>query len=256
MKKKKEFDGFKKTGIDTEIEEQIERHCEKFCISPLDAVKMFPVLVRRQHLKRFLAHAEFFQKTIEVPGDIAELGVFRGLGLMTWANLLESYCIGDRTKIVYGFDNWKGFGKLAPQDGKVEKDVQKYTGGFSPERYRKELIEAIRIFDDDRFIPWKARVKLIDGDIESTVRKFVAENQGVRFSLIHFDCDLYKPTKAALECLWPRLSRGGIMLFDEYAIHEWPGETMAVDEYFNDKPNARIMTLPWTNVPAGYVIKQ
>jgi hypothetical protein len=43
--------------------------------------------------------------------DIAELGMFRGLGLMTWANLLESYCIGDRTKIVYGFDNWKGFGK-------------------------------------------------------------------------------------------------------------------------------------------------
>lgn len=87
-------------------------------------------------------------------------------------------------------------------------------------------------------------------------REFVTENQDVRFSLIHFDCDLYKPTKATLECLWPRLSRGGTMLFDEYAIQEWPSETMAVDEYFNDKPNVRIMTLPWTNVPAGYVIKQ
>jgi hypothetical protein len=60
----------------------------------------------------------------------------------------------------------KVLGKLAPPDGKVEKDVQKYTGGFSPERYRKELIEAIRIFDDDRFIPWKARVKLIDGSMK------------------------------------------------------------------------------------------
>ena len=113
----RQFDGFKKTGTDSEIEDRIETHCSQFNIGPLDAVKLFPVLARRQWLKRFLAHTELFQKTVNVPGDIAELGVFRGLGLMTWANLLESYCIGDRTKMVYGFDNWKGFTELSPEDG-------------------------------------------------------------------------------------------------------------------------------------------
>lgn len=252
----REFDGFKKTGIDPDIEDMIEEHCRKFNIGPLDAVKLFPVLTRRQWLKRFLAHVELFKRTLEVPGDIAELGVFRGLAFMTWANLLEAYCIGDRTKTVYGFDNWKGFVELAPEDGMGIDQVQKAIGGFSPERYYEELKEAIAIFDADRFIPWKPRVKMVEGNIEETVATFVKENPGVRFSLIHFDCDLYRPTKVALENLWPILSYGGIILFDEYSIPEWPGETKAVDEFFADKPSIKIRTFSWTNAPAGYIVKE
>lgn len=251
----REFDGFRKTGTDNEIEDVLEEHCRQFDIGPLDAVKLFPVLARRQWLKRFLAHLELFKMTLDVPGDIAELGVFRGLGLMTWANLLEAYCIGDRTKTVYGFDNWKGFLELSKEDGREEGSVEKTVGGFSPEKYYDELVEAIKIFDRDRFVPWKPRVKLVIGSIEESVRDFVEKNPGIRFSLIHFDCDLYRPTKIALEYLWPLVSRGGVVLFDEYSIKEWPGETKAVDEYFSDKPEVRIKTLQWTNAPAGYIVK-
>lgn len=251
----REFDGFRKTGLDATIETKLAAHCEQYHIDPLTAVNLFPVLLRRQNLKRFLAHAELFKLTLEVPGDIAEVGVFRGLGLMTWANLLESYCVGDRTKIVYGFDNWQGFTSFTPEDGQTVDEVQKTPGGFSPAAYKEELEAAIRIFDEDRFIPWKARVKLIEGQVEHTAATFVNENPGVRFSLVHLDCDLYQPTKAALEAFWPRLSRGGVILFDEYGIKDWPGETQAVDEYFADKPGVKIRKLPWTNAPAGFVVK-
>lgn len=255
-RRKNEFDGLKKTGMDSEIEKNLETHCEKYNIEAVDAVKMFPILVRRQWLKRFLAHAEFFQKTLDVPGDIAELGVFRGQGLMTWANLLESFCIGDRTKVVYGFDNWTGFTEITSFDGGGIDYVDKSRGGFSPENFYNELNDAISIFDKDRFISWKPRIKLIEGNIEESVWSFTKDNPGVRFSLIHFDCDIYKPTKEALEAFWPRLSRGGIMLFDEYAISDWPGETKAVDDFFADKPEIRIKKLPWNNVPGGYIIKE
>lgn len=250
------FDGFKKYGIDLDIEKKITEHCNRFGIGPLDAVKLFPVLARRQWLKRFLAHAELFKLVLDVPGDIIELGVFRSLGLMTWANLLESYCIGDRTKIVYGFDNWRGFSRLSPEDGRAVNAVQKFAGGFSPKGYFDELKNAISIFDSDRFVSHKPRIKLVVGNIEKTVPKFIKENPGIRLSIVHFDCDLYKPTKVALESLWPVLSKGGIMLFDEYSIHEWPGETKAVGEFFANKPKVRIRKLPWTNAPAGYVIKK
>ncbi len=249
------FDGFKKTGLDNTIEDQLADHCREYGLDPLEAVKHFPVLARRQWLKRFLAHADFFRRTLEVPGDIAELGVFRGLGLMTWANLLECFCVGDRTKVVYGFDNWNGFTRLSPEDGGENAAIHKTPGGFCPADSWEEINSALRIFDADRFIPWKPRVQLVRGDIEQTVPTFVAENPGVRFSLIHFDCDLYRPTKIALECLWPKVSRGGIVLFDEYAISDWPGETRAVDEIFADLPDVRVQTLPWTNAPAGYVVK-
>lgn len=254
--KEKLFDGLKKTGLDNEIEEDLKKHCEKYNINAVDALKMFSVLIRRQWLKRFLAHSDFFRKTLEIPGDIAELGVFRGLGLMTWANLLEAFCVGDRTKMVYGFDNWKGFTKIMTQDGGAIDYVNKSEGGFSPENFYDELKEAIAIFDKDRFIPWKARIRLIEGNIEETAWKFVEDNPGVRFSLIHFDCDIYKPTKAALDAFWPKLSRGGIMLFDEYAIHDWAGETQAVDDFLADKPGISVKKLSWTNVPAGYIVKE
>jgi hypothetical protein len=249
------FDGFKKTGLDNDVEGEIARHCERFGISPLDAVRHFPALARRQLLKRFLAHTELFKMTLDVPGDIAELGVYRGLGLMTWANLLEAYCIGDRTKTVYGFDNWRGFTGFSPEDGAVDGSAHKTVGGFSPDAHYEELLSAIAIFDQDRFIPWKPRVKLVSGDIEETVVAFTQDNPGVRFSLVHFDCDLYAPTKAALDSFWPLLARGGVMLFDEYGIPEWPGETRAVDEFLDTRPGLRLKTFEWTNAPAAYLVK-
>ena len=249
------FDGFKKSGPDARIDDALQEHFRAFDVSPLDAVKHFPVLARRQWLKRFLAHAEFFKQTLDVPGDIAELGVFRGLGLMTWANLLEAFAIGDRTKTVYGFDNWAGFTGFSPEDGPQSETANKVVGGFDPSHYRAELESALRIFDEDRFVPWKPRVKLIDGAIEESVPRFLDEHPGIRFSLVHFDCDLYAPTAAALAAIWPRVSRGGVVLFDEYAIADWPGETRAVDEFIAERPELRVQTLPWTNAPAGYLIK-
>ncbi|MCA4916759.1 MAG: macrocin-O-methyltransferase, partial [Phenylobacterium sp.] len=70
-----------------------------------------------------------------------------------------------------------------------------------------------------------------------------------------FDCDLYAPTKAALEALWPKVSRGGVVLFDEYGIPDWPGETQAVDEFLADKPVLKLETFTWTNAPAAYLVK-
>jgi len=177
-------DGFAKSDLDSEIEGRIAEHCARYAIDPLTAVKHFPVLARRQLLKRFLAHVELFKLALDVPGDIAELGVFRGLGLFTWANLLEAYCIGNRTKTVYGFDNWQGFTELAPQDARPSADAGKVVGGFDPGGYLDEVVDAIAIFDSDRFIPAKPRIKLVRGQIEDTVPRFLGENPGVRFSLV------------------------------------------------------------------------
>lgn len=250
------FDGFKKSGPDRALEQMLAEHCDSHGISVLEAVKLFPVLARRQWLKRFLAHNELFKLTLEVPGDIAELGVFRGGGLLTWANLLETWCVGDRTKTVYGFDNWCGFTGFSAEDGAPSEQAHKVVGGFDPGQFREELESALAVFDADRFVPWKPRVKLIDGQIETSVRDFLAAQPGVRFSLVHFDCDLYAPTRGALEALWPRVSRGGVLLFDEYGIPDWPGETRAVDEFLATQPGLRLRTLAWTNAPAAYLIKE
>ena len=79
--------GFKKHDHDVEIERDLVNHCRNFLLEPLDAIKHFTVLSRRQQLKRFFAHVELFEMTLDFLGDIAEVGVFREAELMTWTNI-------------------------------------------------------------------------------------------------------------------------------------------------------------------------
>jgi hypothetical protein len=249
------FDGIANYAPDDAVEAMLKAHFERFGLDAAEAARNFAIYARRTTLKRFLAHYEMFRLTIDLPGDIVELGVFRGASLMTWANLLEIRNMGDRQKQVFGFDNWSGFKELHPKDGKEDRRVDKIGGGFDGSAYEAALEDAIRIFDSDRFIPHKPRVKLVKGDIEQTLPRFVRDNPGLRLSLVHFDCDVYAPTRVALEQLWPLVVPGGIAVFDEYGIRPWEGESRAVDEYFQGKP-IELRKLDWSPNPGAYAIKK
>lgn len=191
---------------------------------------------------------------VDLPGDIVELGVYRGAFLMSMANFLEIRNMGDRQKQVIGFDNFKGLSSLDEKDGKQDPHVGKVLSGYDSSVFKEILEDAIAVFDKDRFIPYKPRIILVEGDIEETVPRFVEEKPGLRISLLHFDCDTYRPTKVGLEVLWPRVVPGGIVLFDEYGIRPWEGESKAVDEYFAGK-RVSIRRLDWAPNPGGYIIK-
>ncbi len=253
-KDQRKFDGRANYRADDEIESLLEGHFEKRNLTRGEICRNFPVYARRLFLKRFLAHYEFFRMTVDLPGDIVDLGVYRGVSLMSWANFLEIRNMGDRAKQVIGFDNWTGFTGFDPQDGPEDIRVNKVIGGFNGGTFKDMLKEAIAIFDKDRFIPHKPRVILVDGQIEDSVPRFVKENPGLRICLLHVDCDLYRPTKAALDILWPRVVNGGVVLFDDYGIRPWEGETTAVDEYF---ANQRVVLrrLDWAMSPSAYIVK-
>lgn len=255
-KDEREFDGRANFQVDDNIEELLEDHFNKYNVSRLEVSRNFQVYTRRIHLKKFLAHYEFFQKIVDLPGDIVELGVYRGATLMSWANFIEIRNMGDRQKQVFGFDNFAGFGQLNEKDGKADEKVGKVAGGgFDSSVFEEMLEDAISIYDKDRFIPYKPRVVLVKGGIETTVPQFVEDQPGLRISLLHFDCDLYEPTKVALEHFWPLVVPGGVVLFDEYGIRPWGGESNAVDEYFAGR-NVKIRRLDWAPNPGGYIIKE
>lgn len=251
------FDGRVNFAADDEIESRLNRHFAKFAVTPDEIWKNFPIYARRLYLKRFLAHYELFQKVVDLPGDIVELGVFRGASLMSWANFVEIRCMGDRQRRVFGFDNFAGFTEIEPKDGAVSKQFKKTAGGFDSAGYEEILRDAISIYDADRFIPYKARVTLVKGDVEKTVPEFVTTNPGVRISLLHFDVDLYRPTLIALETLWPLVVPGGVVAFDEYGIPPWEGESRAVDEFFaSNKIELELRRFTWSSNPGAYVVKK
>ena len=44
--------------------------------------------------------------------------------------------------------------------------------------------------------------------------------------------DLYEPTRAGLEIVWPKVVSGGVMIFHDYDNNCFPGVKVAVDDFF------------------------
>ena len=56
-----------------------------------------------------------------------------------------------------------------------------------------------------------------------------------KISFVHIDVDIYQSVLDCCEYIWPFLSVGGVMLFDDYGFSMTIGARQAVDEFFSDK---------------------
>jgi len=210
--------------------------------------------MRRIHLAKMLALYEAFKLVSDMPGSIVELGVFKGESLLLFGKLMEIFNANDRSTTVIGFDNFSGFTPLHAEDGAVDARVDKRPGGWSPASYRDDLLGLINVFDHDRMAGQKARIELVEGDIQTSVPAFAEANPGLRIRLLNIDCDMYEPTLVALEHLYPRVIPGGVVLLDEYAFRQFPGETAAVDKYFGDRM-PRLKKFGFYSNPGAYFVK-
>jgi len=242
---------------DEEIWERLESTVSDNGHPVRHVLELFPSYVRRMHMTRFLAHYDLFKHVIDLPGNIIEIGVYRGSSLLTWGKLMETFCPTDRSRRVYGFDNFKGLQDFDEKDGKKEERCGKTEGGWCADPVRDEVFELVDIANKDNLIEASKRTILIEGDIEETLPQFLEAMPGLRISLLHMDIDLYKPTKFALEQLYPRVVVGGVVVFDEYGIVPWEGETIAAEEYFKEIGiSPKIEKFPYTHLPHGYFIKE
>ena len=57
-----------------------------------------------------------------------------------------------------------------------------------------------------------------------------------RYSLVHVDVDLYRPTLECLEYFGPRLAEGAVIVVDDYEAPTCPGVSLAVHEYLARNP--------------------
>ncbi|MGH2647801.1 MAG: TylF/MycF/NovP-related O-methyltransferase [Ginsengibacter sp.] len=190
-----------------------------------------------------LIHYELYKQTMQIPGAFAEFGLFKGtsfIRFLTYRFLLETV----HARKFFGFDV---FGKFPDAELKGDKQLlEKYLQNAGDQSITKD-----QLLDVLSCKGLKENVELIEGDIADTVPEFINKNPGLRFSLIHLDVDLYKPSVVVLEEMYPLLSKGGILILDDYAI--WEGETKAVDEYFKGN-EITIRRFPFAEAPS-YIIK-
>jgi hypothetical protein len=195
-------------------------------------------------IRKMLVRYELFKKCLDVPGDIVECGVFKGIGVAYWLKLLDIFAHGSGKKVV-GFD-------LFEADEKLYAGDQDRTGFVEEWRSQSNLLEKADAALSRMGVSHE--YELIKGPIEQTALAYVEANRGFRISLLHLDLDVYEGTLAALKYLYPCVTRGGIIVIDEYATPGW-GESDAVDEFLASMKDIQIRTMPYAHRPTSYLIK-
>lgn len=213
----------------------------------------FPIYARRMDISRFIVRYELFKQAMQVPGYFVEIGVYKGNGLMTWAKLIDMHCPGDRMRRVVGFDNFAGFTSLHEKDGVPSEQGNKVVGGWNPAGAKDDLQFFTEVFQADRFLPRASLIEIVDGDVCKTAAEWAKANPGIKIALLNLDVDLYEPTKAVMEALYPMVSPGGVVLIDEYGARDFPGPALAVEEHLGKLPQLR--KHPLFTQPGAYFLK-
>lgn len=164
-----------------------------------------------------------------IPGDIAECGVWRGGSMMAVASTLLA--LGDRSRSLYLYDTFEGMPAPTDKDKSFDGVTANEQLGQSP---RGTGIWCYAGLDDVRNNILSTgypedKIHLIKGKVEDTIPRHLPPG----LSLLRLDTDWYESTKHELRHLYPLLSRRGILVIDDYG--HWQGARKAVDEYFAGK---------------------
>lgn len=81
-------------------------------------------------------------------------------------------------------------------------------------------------------------IEIHKGLIQDTLHSALSDRPGIQFSFIYCDTDLYEPSKEILTRMDPHLSHGGMFVFDEWNYDAWPGESLAVREFMENRGGA------------------
>ena len=230
------------TEADLRYRIQLEDYFNSSSGSSVEKMENFAKYVPRQTLTRFISRYELFRRILNVQGSIIECGVFHGGGLMTFAQLSAILEPLNFQRNIIGFDTFSGFADLSKEDETGKSELSK-KGGLAIDSYQ-DLIESINLYDANRFLNHMNKVQLVRGDIKQTMAQYLEDNPHTVVSLLYLDVDVFEPTKVALECLVPRIPKGGIIVFDELNCDQWPGETIAVLETIGIR-NLRIERFPF-----------
>jgi O-methyltransferase len=149
----------------------------------------------------------------KIVGDVIEIGVWRG---GTGALL----ALQSPTRQVFLADTFTGVVKAGAEDSG-------YHGGEHGDTSRAivtTLLDRIKVNN----------VTLLQGVFPDETGDQIADR---RFSLAHIDVDVYQSAKDVFAWVWPRMTRGGMVVFDDYGFPEMcPGITKLVNEW-RDRPD-------------------
>jgi len=183
-----------------------------------------------------LCEAAKYVQENNIEGDVVECGVWKGGSMMAVAEtFLKS---GDTSKNLYLLDTFEGMPPPTENDvdiagvtaesllGSADKEIEESVWCRATLDVVKDALASTGYPDE--------KVHFIKGMVEQTIPQFVPD----KIALLRLDTDWYESTKHEMEHLFPRLSKGGVLIIDDYG--HWQGARKAIDEYLENN-NVRIL---------------
>jgi O-methyltransferase len=170
-----------------------------------------------------------------VPGDVIETGVWRGGATIMMRAVLRAHGVTDR--FVWVADSFRGLPK--PDATRWPAD-----GGLDLSGYSQLAVSAAEVRANfERYGLLDEQVRLLEGWFEDTLPTAPI----AQLAVLRLDGDLYGSTIVALEALYPKLSKGGYVIVDDYG--EVPACRRAVEDYRGTNGiTAEIQTIDSTGV--------
>lgn len=199
-------------------------------------------LLTFSRIEKFISQLELFKKTISVKGDIIEFGVYKGNSLIRLIAFNKIF--NKHKKKIFAFDIFGKFPK-----GKNIADIahrEKFVKSAGENSINKKELNTILIKKKFR------NFELVDGDVLKTIPVFLKKNIKIKVSFINLDLDLYEPSLVVLEKFYPKLSKKGIIMLDNF--NQFYGETLAVKQ-FCKKKNIKIKNIKFKNKVIYYIQK-
>ena len=193
------------------------------------------MLLGNKSFYRFLKLSEILLKTKNVKGDIIEFGIWNGNNLFTIKKISDYY---DLKKKIYGFDNFSGF----PNPPKFKKKkTGKYIG-------KPKLIKKMITFFNLQ------KIFIVNDDIMNLPKYRKKFN---KISFIYIDCNVFKVVDMILNELNHKISKGGVIAFDEARNKYNKDEGKAMMKfYIKNKKNYKLLKLNANYQPDAILIKK
>ena len=176
-----------------------------------------------------LAEAVRYVIRNNVPGDVAECGVWRG-GACLLASLVMAEEETEPERTIWLYDTFTGMTAPGSED-RIASSGQDLADR-NPEGWWAAGVEEVRRTLERSPLDQR-RFRFVPGPVERTL----AETRPERLAVLRLDTDWYESTMAELEQLYPVLSPGGVLIIDDYG--HFTGARTAVDRYFarrNESP--------------------
>jgi len=167
-----------------------------------------------------------------VPGDVAELGVYRG----DFAVLLN---LAFSERRLHLFDTFDGFDE---RDIAAERE-NSYSGAKAGD-FGDTAKDGV-----DKRLFFREKAVFHKGFFPDTFKGC----EDLRFAFVSIDADLYAPTAAALPLFWDRLSAGGAIMIHDYNSTQFRGVRRAVDDFCSEN---RIVPMPVCDMHGSAVLRK